>query len=177
MPKIRPTHRRCIFAPLFQSSQFTPSPRTGTLYEQHPIASQPPLLLMTSYDSPTLMLVIMDAGLWTNAKGRRLPTLTASSLWTQGLWAHAKGSFLLSPTCCCEQWHHAGLTPGIHFSRKSTKKTLRSRLFYRSIVCCARLAARNATGMSSNGRTADSGSVNGGSTPSIPAIWPVRLAV
>lgn len=38
-------------------------------------------------------------------------------------------------------------------------------------------------GMSSNGRTADSGSVNGGSTPSIPAklfapsSWPVRLAV
>jgi hypothetical protein len=34
---------------------------------------------------------------------------------------------------------------------------------------CATLHARFALGISSNGRTADSGSVNGGSTPSIPA--------
>ena len=44
-------------------------------------------------------------------------------------------------------------------------------------------AQQQPIGMSSNGRTADSGSVNGGSTPSIPAklfapsSWPVRLAV
>ena len=38
------------------------------------------------------------------------------------------------------------------------------------IYLVARGLPRDATGMSSNGRTADSGSVNGGSTPSIPAI-------
>ena len=38
------------------------------------------------------------------------------------------------------------------------------------IYLVARGLPRDATGMSSNGRTAASGSVNGGSTPSIPAI-------
>ena len=38
------------------------------------------------------------------------------------------------------------------------------------VYLSARGLPRDATGMSSNGRTADSGSVNGGSTPSIPAI-------
>ena len=38
------------------------------------------------------------------------------------------------------------------------------------IYLVARGLPRDVTGMSSNGRTADSGSVNGGSTPSIPAI-------
>ncbi len=52
------------------------------------------------------------------------------------------------------------------------------------IYILALRSAGTSIGMSSNGRTADSGSVNGGSTPSIPAnvcplqsSWPVRLAV
>ena len=53
-----------------------------------------------------------------------------------------------------------------------SKKCLRSRMGCRNILSCAkRQRERGCTiGMSSNGRTADSGSVNGGSTPSIPAI-------
>ena len=61
---------------------------------------------------------------------------------------------------------------------------LRTAGICRNILSCATAAAERDwmhLGMSSNGRTADSGSVNGGSTPSIPAsasyIWPVRLAV
>ncbi len=61
-----------------------------------------------------------------------------------------------------------------------SKKYLRLRSSSPNILSCAKAATheRNGciNGMSSNGRTADSGSVNGGSTPSIPAIRPLHMA-
>ena len=81
-----------------------------------------------------------------------------------------------------------GFDPSLRSDFNSAKKSLNLGLhavgICRNILSCATVATERDwmhLGMSSNGRTADSGSVNGGSTPSIPAsasyIWPVRLAV
>ena len=82
-----------------------------------------------------------------------------------------------------------GFDPSLRSDFNSAKKSLNLGLhavgICRNILSCATAAAERDwmhLGMSSNGRTADSGSVNGGSTPSIPAsasyiLWPVRLAV
>ena len=86
-------------------------------------------------------------------------------------------------------WLHSGFfDPSLRSDFNSAKKSLNLGLravgICRNILSCATAAAERDwmhLGMSSNGRTADSGSVNGGSTPSIPAsasyLWPVRLAV
>ena len=79
---------------------------------------------------------------------------------------------------------NSSLRSDFNSSKKSLNFGLRAVGICRNILSCATAAAERDwmhLGMSSNGRTADSGSVNGGSTPSIPAsasyIWPVRLAV
>ena len=70
-----------------------------------------------------------------------------------------------------------GFDPSLRSDFNSAKKSLNLGLhavgICRNILSCATVATERDwmhLGMSSNGRTADSGSVNGGSTPSIPAI-------
>ena len=87
-------------------------------------------------------------------------------------------------------WLHSrffdsSLRSDFNSAKKSLNLGLRAVGICRNILSCATVATERDwmhLGMSSNGRTADSGSVNGGSTPSIPAsasyiLWPVRLAV